>query len=43
MENLNEILKKYWNIENLKDKQYELISNYLEGKGCNWIITNWLW
>ena len=32
MENLDEILKKYWKIESLKDKQYELISNYLEGK-----------
>ena len=31
MEKVNDILKKYWNIENLKDKQHELISHYLSG------------
>ncbi len=32
MEKVNEILKKYWKIDCLKDKQSEIITNYIEGK-----------
>lgn len=31
MDNVKTILKKYWNIDNLKDKQHELISHYING------------
>ncbi len=31
MEKVNDILKKYWNIDSLKEKQHELISHYLSG------------
>ncbi len=32
MEKVNEILQKYWKIDCLKDKQSEIITNYIEGK-----------
>ncbi len=31
MENVNVIIKKYWKIDKLKDKQHELISHYMDG------------
>ena len=31
MNKITDILKKYWKIDNLKDKQKEIIMNYLEG------------
>ena len=32
MENVNSILKKYWGIDELKDKQKELLTSFLENK-----------
>jgi ATP-dependent DNA helicase RecQ len=29
MDKINEILKKYWNIDSIKDKQYEIINHYM--------------
>jgi ATP-dependent DNA helicase RecQ len=29
MDKINEILKKYWNIDSIKDKQYEVINHYM--------------
>ena len=31
MDKVSQIIKKYWNIDKLKDKQDELISHYIEG------------
>ncbi len=29
MDKINDILKKYWNIDSIKDKQYEIINHYM--------------
>ena len=40
---INKVVKKYWNFDSLKDKQMEIITNFIKKKRCYRITTNWIW
>ena len=40
---INKKVKKYWGYDSLKDKQMEIITNFIKKKRCNWTIAYRLW